>query len=366
MKIKRLFTDIKKIFTWHLYPRRNDLRIKSFVEFLFYLAITLFLVYVFYCWHQVPERNIVMVLDKVCYQDCNKDDSIEALKTIVTINIPMTNREYAKNEKFKIELTHSEYIKQKDSEHQSASWPKDDSFNELSRILYDSIKTDHNIGLWDEFMRRYPSVYNHKKRLYCGLACNLGPSSRGSYKVANKIDTIRKDTLVTFCKINVDCNKNAFFNYLDAFESFNYFNGSRHQLDSANVLGKPKWLRLEDISQSYFDFRIITHSIDSLILKIDFVGVTEFSEMIPKPDVIGMGSIEFNDPAKIRQIGKEGLLFHAQFKEIENMQTVRLLAITTLLGSIVFVFVGLLFIFLYLQGSKIKNWVLFIKGHIIK
>lgn len=97
-----------------------------------------------------------------------------------------------------------------------------------------------------------------------------------------------------------------------------------------NPLVSPNWYSLFDISQSYFDIKLLGESIDSITLKFDFVGATDFSQMDPKPDAIDMSSITFSDPVKIAQIKKNGLMFHAHFKEKDGVQKIRLFAITAL------------------------------------
>lgn len=98
-----------------------------------------------------------------------------------------------------------------------------------------------------------------------------------------------------------------------------------------NPLISPKWYSMFDISQSYFDIALTSVSIDSVILKFDFVGATDFSEMNPKPDFIDMSSVSFSNPQKIEQIKKTGLVFHAHFKEKDGVQTIRLFAVTALM-----------------------------------
>ena len=98
-----------------------------------------------------------------------------------------------------------------------------------------------------------------------------------------------------------------------------------------NPLVCPKWYSMFDISQSYFDISLTCVSIDSVVLKFDFVGATDFSEMRPKPDIVGMSSITFSNPQKIEQIKKNGLVFHAHFKEKDGIQTIRLFAVTAMM-----------------------------------
>ena len=98
-----------------------------------------------------------------------------------------------------------------------------------------------------------------------------------------------------------------------------------------NPLKCPKWNSKFNISQSYFNINLKCESVDSVILIFDFVGSTDFSQMIPKPDIIDMSSITFSDPKKIAQIKENGLTFHAHFKEKDGLQTIRLFAATALM-----------------------------------
>lgn len=46
-KLKIIWDKVKKPFNWHVYPTTKDLRIKSFIEFGFYLFITAGLICLF-------------------------------------------------------------------------------------------------------------------------------------------------------------------------------------------------------------------------------------------------------------------------------------------------------------------------------
>lgn len=107
---------------------------------------------------------------------------------------------------------------------------------------------------------------------------------------------------------------------------------------------KPSWFRLEDISQSYYDIRLGSVLIDSITLKFDFIGATNFSKIRPEPDNVTMSSIEFTDPSKIMEIRTNGLKFYAKFIELENKQFIRMFVITTILGAMFMIFIGMLFV----------------------
>lgn len=95
-----------------------------------------------------------------------------------------------------------------------------------------------------------------------------------------------------------------------------------------------------DISQCYYHLTLdLSRESKKREFKLDFGGATEFSKMDPEPDKITMSSIVFNDSAKLEKIGNEGLWMHAKFKQLENIQLIRMFIITTALGF----FVALLF-----------------------
>ena len=92
-------------------------------------------------------------------------------------------------------------------------------------------------------------------------------------------------------------------------------------------------IELYDISQCYYHLTLnMTRYSSKRSLSLDFGGATEFSHMDPEPDKITMSGIVFTDSLKIDQIGHNGLWMHAKFKQLENIQIIRMFAVTTALG----------------------------------
>ena len=94
-----------------------------------------------------------------------------------------------------------------------------------------------------------------------------------------------------------------------------------------------------DISQGNYLIRFGLPSFrkgDTLI--INFGGATEFSPMYPTPDRVDMSCIIFEDLEKLKIIAEQGLRFNAKFKELENVQMIRLFFITTVLGFLIGLF----------------------------
>lgn len=154
--------------------------------------------------------------------------------------------------------------------------------------------------------------------------------------VSNLIDRSTLDHQIAtyfsdFKNENLKCENNVFF-AVKAFVELP-FPVLISQING--VLGTPHWLLLSDLSQAYYKFDIHTDTVNELTLAIDFVGATDFSRMKPEPDNIGMSSISFTDLDKIEQIKKDGLMFHAEFKEMKNKQNVRNFILTSLMALII-------------------------------
>ena len=116
---------------------------------------------------------------------------------------------------------------------------------------------------------------------------------------------------------------------------------SSHELKmpTSTALTSYSIFNYHDISQSNYLIRLNLPSYregDALI--INFGGATEFSPMYPTPDRIEMSNIIFNDAEKLKIIAERGLVFNAKFKELENLQMIRLFFITTILGFLIGLF----------------------------
>lgn len=165
---------------------------------------------------------------------------------------------------------------------------------------------------------------------YFHINCNWNITSHDDHTIDPDIQNLSDAKKITFCGYK---GNNYYLNYffLKSSEKPVSISDADMIQKVENPLNSPKWYSKFDISQSYFKVTLRCEAIDSVILKFNFVGATDFSEMTPKPDVIEMSSITFSDPYKIEQIKKNGLNFHAHFKEKDGLQTIRLFAITALM-----------------------------------
>ena len=70
-------------------------------------------------------------------------------------------------------------------------------------------------------------------------------------------------------------------------------------------------------------------------LDIDFGSPISVSNMIPEPDAVSMTCVEFSDPKKIEEIVRDGLVFHVKFLQNENLQSMKLFWLTTIIAALV-------------------------------
>lgn len=116
----------------------------------------------------------------------------------------------------------------------------------------------------------------------------------------------------------------------------------------------PRWLAMEDISQMYYTIQLdVPRQKDSIDLTIDFVGATEFLDILPEPDERSLSCIRYTDQNKIRKIANNGgLKVYCKFPEMENVQELRLFLLTTIIA----IFVAQIFIYLYtLMEMRLKQ-----------
>lgn len=161
-----------------------------------------------------------------------------------------------------------------------------------------------------------------------------------------KSDEARKDVMYRYTRP---------YYYVGTDFSIQMNNCSRYQKTTSVDL--PGWFDRHDISKAWYHINVNSASIDSINLKLDFVGSTEFSSMKITPDEIGANYIKFTDPYKLLQIRKEGLTFYATFKDLENKQAIRCFALTAIMSGLIILLLTFLIIGLYRTLKTIKKFI---------
>jgi hypothetical protein len=356
--LKSLYLRIRESLQWHFFPTQEELKVKSVVEFVFFLIILLAFFFAYYAGNRVPVRNIYFRVEKLAQSDTIH--GVEKVIPTVSLSLPMTSTNLDTINKLFLNIKYNTYII--DYEQDAQQKKEADSLlrvNNLSSKIVQNRKLsllDGNIPLTvDSLKCIFNSYYNNNKRsIVCySFGFNKGPNSMHVCGPSHGFSPTIEHGDTTYMNLSFNDSPRKYL-LLTRITSGNISKLDDKYEGSGDVLAKPCWYRLEDISQSYYKIRLNTETIDSLILKLDFTGVTEFSNMDPEPDEIDMSSIVFKDKNKIRKIQADGLTFHATFKELQNMQSVRMFFVSAGFGSVLFTFLIFFFIIIY-------RWCKFIK-----
>lgn len=154
-------------------------------------------------------------------------------------------------------------------------------------------------------------------------------------------DSLRMDTAWSIMYYKPSKIRNSFSG--GEIEGFRYAgiynrgNSVKFQLIALSNTYKPALYSLHDISQGYFQYKLDfpTTRRHRSTLEIDFGGASEILGISPLPDSTTVTSILYYNPCKIEEIRTKGLRFHAQFRQQENLQVLRMFVITTLWGFFV-------------------------------
>lgn len=163
-------------------------------------------------------------------------------------------------------------------------------------------------------------------------------NNRISMLPTDKLDSLRGSSFVyLYSKTYTEENGIKFLkdcNYYGVNKRGNY---ALFPLMKLNLRDRPRWYSPYDISQAYFQYKIrFPHTLrHRSMLEIDYGGATEFSNIAPQPDSTSMSAIYYYDEEKLERIEKDGIWLHAKFRQLENLQILRMFVITTLWGFFV-------------------------------
>lgn len=336
------YKSFKKFFSWHLLPE-EPVKIQSVIEIVIFLLLIIGLFSIFLKWNEVPVRHIQIFSEAMNYKNVYDHDSVHYRSyRIWKFQIPATDKIELIKDTTKIIVKQGYFnydIVRNNDRWQSVTT------NDAPDLMKNNI--------CESFKNNYYPKYENRPLLWDSIEMNLPyyPSifPKGRKKVLKPIYGIRNKDM-SFYNANLNDTVNWFTYYGHDFPSAisdNTFStnstskvtGLSGLFDSffgnGTPMEMPKWGRLEDISQAYYNVEINSFSVDSIKLSFEFWGAVEFSKMTPEPDIVSMNYIEFNDVRKIEKIKQSGLNFHVEFKELEIRQQIRLFFITALLSGLI-------------------------------
>lgn len=368
---------------WNLYPE-DPIKLHSVVEMVVFVFVFGVCYYLFLRWNTVPVRDIELRVEHISPDV----DSVNQKFCSIRMTIPMTSQVGFVQDTVPLSIITGNYDKTtaansltyitffNDSlRHHKQSHNGIDTTSDAPTINY---AESFGITNWEYYLvykhfdNDLDSLYDAHIKIdksqtgkplryiwceqtmpYGGFSKNVFHSNNLSYKtdsiglVSYQIVKTTNDRFFTcatgtggyvYSSYTLNMRSNSsWYDFMDITAPFS----------AGSPMESPRWGRLEDISQAYYNLKLRSVTTDSINLRIDFVGVTDFSAMDPMPDKITMSSIEFNDPVKIFKIRANGLRFHADFKELGNWQVIRLFVVTAIMSGFFIIFIGFLILVIF-------------------
>lgn len=318
---------ILKMFPQPLYATK--LSVMTIYELICYIVIFVFFGFLFFKFHKVPIRDFVITAERI---DGNRDNYAQSNNLNVEWVFPMS----------------SIVSDTENGQCQMTCYRSDDSVFHImtaSNRLLDGDKLYDRSAKYSYLTDNMETVNDSWRSLpayYASITCSsedfyVRKANRYSNKGVNNVS-------------NLEYEKTGLF--LDNLKAELYFAGRRAKLThemagkySNAPYSRPKLYSLFDISQSYFRCRVKTNTIDNIRLAFYFEGATDVDDVKVAADTILGSSVIYN----IRNVSATDseILIYARFKDLENMQSLRLFVVSSLIGGLVMIFVGFLVIYLY-------------------
>ena len=317
---------------WHRWPLSKTSHILSVYEFAMYILVFIGVLFLYWKIQHVPYHSDEISANLIKFND--SDEIYEgripkSLNVNIKYKIPASFTLNDNDRRGKFYLTSC-------LKSDSSYWHFDNKEFEILNDVADSLFLSNNIqinnALVSFILKQDNTIHNQVL----------------SFHVSEWDKLVDEDSLHGFHRLYTQDN-------LYVSESIIQFDDCAEVeiLDKGNLgpLSRPRWYSLYDVSQSYFNVKLDGNFRDGSLI-IDCVGATDYSYMIPEPDVITMSSIEFTDKEKIEQIKSHGLTFHATYKELENFQNARVFLVSALISALLAIFVTFIILAIYKMFKK--------------
>ena len=316
----------------------TELSLMPIYELLCYIIIFLFFGFLFFKFHNVPIREFDIYAERI---DANHDYYAQSNHLDVDWFFPM-----------------SSIISVTENGHCNVScYRTDDSLFHIitaTNMLMDGEKLYGREDMYSYLTNNMEIVNDNWK-------------SQPAYyvSVSSKTDDFyvrratRSSSSGTNNVYNLDYKKKGLF--IDELKAELYFAGRKGRLIhemagnlSNTPYSRPKLYSLFDISQSYIKIHVKTNTIDEIRLALDFDGATEIDDVRHMADTVLSSRIVYNI-SNVNATDSE-ILIYTRFKDLENMQSLRLFAVSSVIGGLIMVFIAFLVIYLYrLIGRKYND-----------
>lgn len=160
------------------------------------------------------------------------------------------------------------------------------------------------------------------------------------------------------------------FQWIESFVHIPFINkyfGYSKEIEMRNeALKTPSFFALRDVSQAYYEYRVISHSLDSIYLNISFLGAAEVSPSAVDTYTLSGSRISYNlntferaityrNNKHIENSNEKIIRFHVKYKDMENTQSRRVFLVSSIISGLITVFIAFLIIFIYRLILSIKE-----------
>lgn len=307
----------------------DGLSLMSKYELICYFAVLCLTCFLLIKWHSIPQRSFDIEMERLSQ---NKDNNSSCLD--LSIRIPMSYVAANKDDgNIKVEFITTEK-----------------QAHELYAIvLFENTRDKLIDSLKNVVSEQYPDIkpFDLKYSIFYYKETRRLPMSNQYLRLNSEFN---KDDSALLKKERIAYRKTILSHRQLTSELFisEYLPATLNENAHIGSTGitRPKWYSLYDISQSYFNVIIHTYTIDSLNATFDFVGATDFYEFdnTLHSSKITASKIEYQCP--IQHMDNE-IKLYLRFKDLENIQTVRIVVVSAILGGLVTIFLAFIIIFIY-------------------
>lgn len=306
----------------------DELSVMSVYELVCYALIFFAFAFLFIKWNKVPVREFDVNAERI---DSNQDFSTISSQLDVDWRVPMSAIYESKDGYCDVTCTAVE--KKPDNSMTAANRLQQGNrlYGRDSLYSYMAEKMEKSNDNWSNATAYHIAATCSARDFFVMRANRYSVPGKNNVSVA---DFDRKGLLVNNLKAEL------------------FFAGKRGKLkhEMSSILNntpysRPKWYSLFDISQSYFKCHVSTGTIDDIRLTMNFEGAADIYDVKEKADSIyGSGAIYHltnNDKLDTE------IVIYARFKDLESIQSIRLFAVTAVLGGLITIFLAFIIILVY-------------------
>lgn len=327
-----------RILKWFPEPiYATELTLMPFYELICYIIIFLFFGFLFFKFHNVPIREFEIYAERI---DDNRDYYTQSSHLDVDWLFPMSSI-ISETENGRCYLT--------------CTRTEDSVFHVITatnRLMYGDklYGRDELYSYLTENMETVNDSWKTQPAYYISISSTTNDfyvrhATRGINAGVNNVSTLDYDKKGLFIK---------------KLRTELYFAGKRGRLIhemagnlSNTPYSRPKLYSLFDISQSYIKLHVRTNTIDDISLSLDFDGATEIDDVRQVADSIYSSRVVYNI-SNVDETDSE-ILLYVRFKDLENMQALRLFAVSSVIGGLIMVFIAFLVIYFYRLFARVRS-----------